>query len=325
MTRFLIRLFPVLIVLAAQLPEGSAHAAPLPVLPPACDRACLYGVLDRYLVALEHNDAARLPWARDARYTENNVELPVGDGMWGTTTKLGSYRLKFADVRAGQVGFFGTVEETKDSSAFALRLKIEEGHIAEAEALVVRIAEFGTLDGGVNPFATGQFEDKPILLANLAPGEGRPRERLVSIANGYFDTLQLNDGTLFTQFDPQCQRFENGVQTTGNPKKVLGPLSALGCTDQFHLGAYRFDDRLRDRRYPLVDEERGLVLAAGFIDHRGRLGDYKLTDGSMAHAPVRHPHSFAYLELFKIVDGRIRQVESVFITVPYNMPSPWVR
>jgi hypothetical protein len=313
-----------LLAAVALLGAASVRAAALPVLPPACDRACLYGFLDRYLAALEHNDAGRLPWAPGARYTENNVELAIGDGMWGTVTKLGSYRLKFADVRAGQVGFYGTVEESKDSSAFALRLKVEDGHIAEAEALVVRIAEFGTLDGGANPFASGMFEDKPILQSNLAPGEGRPRERLISIANGYFDTLQLNDGTLFTQFDPKCQRFENGVQTTGNPKKVLGPTSALGCAEQFQLGAYHFDDRLRDRRYPLVDEERGLVLAAGFIDHRGRLTDYTLTDGSVAHSPVRHPHSFCYLELFKIVDGKIRQVESVFITVPYYMPSPWV-
>jgi hypothetical protein len=38
---------------------------------------------------------------------------------------------------------------------------------------------------------------------------------------------------------------------------------------------------------------------------------------------IRHPHSFYFIELFKIVDGEIRQVESVFITVPYSMPSPW--
>lgn len=304
---------------------AQARAADLPVLPPACDRSCLYGALDRYLEALEHNDPARVAWAPKARYTENNVELSPGDGMWGTVTRLGTYRLRFADVRTGEVGFFGTVEETKDNSAFALRLKVQEGHIAEAEALVVRIAEFGSLDGGVNPFANGKFEDKPILQQDLAPGEGRPRERMISVADGYFDTLQLNDGTLFTQFDPKCIRFENGVQTTGNPKKVLGPLSALGCAEQFKLGAYRFDDRLRARRYPLVDEERGLVLAAGFIDHRGRLGEYKLTDGTINRSPVRHPHSFCYLELFKVVDGRIRQVESVFITVPYNMPSPWVK
>jgi hypothetical protein len=40
---------------------------------------------------------------------------------------------------------------------------------------------------------------------------------------------------------------------------------------------------------------------------------------------IQHPHSFYFLELFKIVAGRIRQVESDFVTVPYNMPSPWGR
>ena len=30
------------------------------------------------------------------------------------------------------------------------------------------------------------------------------------------------------------------------------------------------------------------------------------------------------LELFKIVGGKIAEVEAVFITVPYNMVSPWL-
>jgi hypothetical protein len=31
------------------------------------------------------------------------------------------------------------------------------------------------------------------------------------------------------------------------------------------------------------------------------------------------------LEAFKIRAGKIQQIEAVFITVPYNMPSPWMR
>jgi hypothetical protein len=31
------------------------------------------------------------------------------------------------------------------------------------------------------------------------------------------------------------------------------------------------------------------------------------------------------LEVFKITDGKIRHAEVVFITVPYYMPSPWVK
>ena len=73
----------------------------------------------------------------------------------------------------------------------------------------------------------------------------------------------------------------------------------------------------------LVDEERGIVLAAGFIDHSGRLDEYQLTDGRKVKSPVRRPHSFYFMELFKIEAGAIRQIEANFITVPYNMPSPW--
>ena len=313
-----------LVLLASPVTWSAPHDAPLPLLAPACDRACLYGFVDRYLDALGHRDAARLPWAPHARYSENNVELAVGDGMWGTTTRIDDYRLKFADVRAGQVGVFGVVEESDNKSGFALRLKIVDGHISEAEAIVVRIAEFSALDGGPNPFASARFFAKPILESDLTPAQRRPRARLISVANGYFDTLQLNDGTLFTQFDPQCQRYEDGILTTNNPAKTLGPVTALGCEAQFKLGAYRFDDRVRDRRFPLVDEQRGLVLAMGFIDHTGKLGDFKLTDGTIEHSPLRRPHSFCLMELFKIVDGRIRQVEAVFITVPYGMPSPWI-
>jgi hypothetical protein len=89
------------------------------------------------------------------------------------------------------------------------------------------------------------------------------------------------------------------------------------------MGNYRYDDRLRGRRYPLVDESRGLVLAYGFIDHCGRLGEYQLTDGTRVTSPLRRPHSFYLAELFKIADGMIEQIEANFMTVPYHMPSPW--
>ena len=51
---------------------------PVPPVPgaltPECDRACLYGFMDRYLDALVHKEPSKLPWAPHARFTENNVE-----------------------------------------------------------------------------------------------------------------------------------------------------------------------------------------------------------------------------------------------------------
>ncbi len=280
-------------------------------------RAELYAALDAYFAALKRRDPAQCDWADTVYYTENNVTLGIGDGLWGTISGLGPYDLRFADVDTGQVGFFGSVVETRDESPLAVRIKIVGGRIAEVETIVVRAADSGL------KFPEPLFEHKPALNEILKPSERVPRERMISLADGYFDTLQLNDGTIFTRIHPHCMRVENGVRTTHNPALTLTSVARLGCEEQLRLGYYRYDDRLRARRYELVDEERGLVLARAFIDHCGRLGRYFLTDGTEVESPVRRPHSFYLLELFKIKEGAIEQIEANFITVPYRMPSPW--
>jgi hypothetical protein len=258
-----------------------------------------------------------VPWAANVRNSENNVMIPTGEGLWGTLDRLGAYQLRFADVKEGEVGYFGTVHEPLEESAFTVRLKVNaQGKISEVETIVVRQS-----DSGIK-FENPRYWDKPILNANaLKPST---RTEMIALSDGYFSTLQLNDGTLHTKFHPDCNRVENGVQTTHNPEfaKIV-PVSALGCEEQFRMGNYRYDDRLRGRRFPLVDEERGLVLAYGFIDHSGKLDTYQLTDGRTVKSPVRRPHSFYLAELFKIDDGMIMQIEANFITVPYWMPSPW--
>jgi hypothetical protein len=281
------------------------------------NRLSLCGVLDTYLAALAAKNPARVEWAKKVRHSENNVMLEPGDGLWGTIQRLGDYKLRFCDIATGEVGYFGTVIEPLEESAFTLRLKVDgNGRVSEAECVVVRQS-----DSGIK-FENPRYWDKPIL--NAAAEGAVSRAELVRLADGYFDTLQLNDGTIHTRFAPDCNRVENGVQTTNNPEfaKIV-PVSALGCEAQFRMGNYRYDDALRARRFPLVDEERGLVLAFGFIDHSGKLDTYQLTDGRTVRSPVRRPHSFYISELFKIDNGMISQIEANFITVPYRMPSPW--
>lgn len=297
---------------AQWLPQPHQNAAL-----PATNRAQLYAVLDNYLAALKARDPLRVKWAPVVRNTENNVALMVGDGLWGTITGLGPYDLRFADPVTGQVALFTTVTETRETSAMTLRLRVVDGKVTEAETLVVRQS-----DSGIR-FEGQKFEDKPVMNELLPAVQRLPRARMVALANGYFDTLQLNDGTLFTKFHPDCNRVENGVQTTHNPNFAVVPVAKFGCEEQFRMGNYRYDDRLRDRRFPLVDEERGVVLAAGFIDHSGRLATYQLTDGTTVKSPINRPHSFYLFEAFKLKDGGIQQIEANFITVPYAMPSPW--
>ena len=64
---------------------------------PDCDRACLYRVLDQYLAGRKARDIRKVPWAAHVKNTENNVELRLGDGLWGTITALDAYEMRFAD------------------------------------------------------------------------------------------------------------------------------------------------------------------------------------------------------------------------------------
>jgi len=285
---------------------------------PLADRAALYDHAEAYLDALVRRDPSRLPWAEHVVFSENNVQLAIGDGTWNTASARRGYDFKMADPTTGQVAWFGVIEEHGHPAIMALRLKVERGRIAEAEAIVTRKVEnspFPSIDTYIEP--------RPLMLADVPSDQRTPRERMIALADGYFDTLQLNDGKLFTHFTDDCERIENGMQTTHNPGFPNYPIAALGCREQFEMGQYRYDDRLRARRFPLVDEEKGLVLAGGFIDHCGKLVDFAWTDGTPVKSFFHFPHSYCLLEAFKITGGVIAAIEAVFIDVPYHMPSPW--
>lgn len=279
-------------------------------------REGLYEALDRFRDALGDNDARRVEWSPSLRYSENNVAIAPGDGLWNTLTAIGPYDLRFADAAHGQVALFTCVEETDATSPCAIRLRFHDGVVEECEIVVARNKDEGFA------FSGQAFEDKPAMLAEVPAAERVSREEMIALSNGYFETLERNNGMIRTRFHAGCNRVENGVQSTNNTDFPL-PIARLGCEEQFALGWYRYDDALRGRRFPLVDIERGIVLAHGFIDHSGKLGDYELTDGTRVTSPIRRPHSYYLAEAFKIRDGAIEQVEAVFHTVPYRMPSPW--
>jgi hypothetical protein len=300
--------------LAAVRPAAAADD-PNRFVKPACDRACLEGFANRYMAALAAHNPTGLPLADDVRFTENNVELPIGEGLWGTIDGPATKPLLFADPQRGQVGYFSLVKEGEDLAYYAMRMKVAAGRITEVETIVNR-ASYGQPHGDAT-----KFEHDPLIGANLTPAQRRPRERLVDAANGYFSTLQLNDGTLYTEFDPKCQRLENGQGNAGYPD-AKNEVFKMFCAEQFRLGYYHANTRVRDRDYVLVDEEKGLVLARGFIDHAGVDRNVRLTDGRTQKFRAS-PHTWCMLELFKIIDGKITRIEAVFFAVPYYMPTPW--
>src|SRR6202050_2014063 len=195
--------------------RSSTRGQDLNAVPPRCDRACLVEFMNKYLAALVGRDPSRVPWADKVEFTENNARMMIADGSWAGVVGKQDNNLIVADPLAGQVGYFGTVELNSLPTWFAARLKVAGGKVTELETVwrprpaVVNAAA----PGGGDP---KDLKHDPAMYDSLAPGERVPRPKMIDLANGYFATLQLNDGTLYTEFDPTCSRIDNGKKTESN-------------------------------------------------------------------------------------------------------------
>ena len=285
-----------------------------------CDRACLIGVLDRYIDALRARAPSAAPLADHYRFTENNIVLPIGKGLWGTVDKVDAVGMEVADTQTQNAGWFGSAIENGQPVLYAVRIHVTRGRIDEVESVVHRKT---TLPA---PFGdTTHLEHDPDFNKVLPPEERRPRERLRAMADSYFNTVELNDGQVFAQFDDDCGRLENGMKTTSGNKQP-GKKSEFvdGCEAQFKLGSFRINKRVRERRYPIIDEERGVVVASTFFDHANEFDEFKLTDGTVMKTWLKWPNSITLLEAFRIKNSKISRVEVVFTYVPYGMHNPWI-
>ncbi len=305
---------------------GTARAAD-------CDRACLEGFVDRYLDAVVADQPSAVPLAPNVRFTEDGQRLLIGDGLWNTLRAKGRYRLFVTDVPAGQVAFFGTIEEDhRDPSqgtpaAIALRLKVSNLEITEIEQIVIR-------DENAAKRIDALGAPNPVYLKAVPQNERMSRADLIATANKYFSGMQQNNGKGDYPFAPDCNRIENGGQATNvptppgetrpDPKTATGYSSQWTCLEQFRSGLLHFVNRIRDRRYVAVDQERGIVFAFAFFDHSGgATRTFTLPDGRTVTAGPVQPWTWEIAELFKVEKGQIHKIEALLHRVPYGMTSGW--
>jgi hypothetical protein len=317
----------------AALPMMTLAVENPPAKPGPCNRACLEGFVDRYLDAMQNQQVSDQLFARDVKFTQNGIRLPLGkEGLWYDMSGKGNYRFYVPDVETQQVAFIGTArfggQTTTDGTltAVALRLKIVDNRITEVEQLDIRPDNSssvgggggGARGGGAAPAAGGARAGGAAPAAAAAPrfpptGEavealGKPhavyfetipenrrptREEMIKTANYYFTGLARNDGKGYYPFTSDCMRIENGIVATRE------------CKKQFEESLKGIVDRIRDRRFVAVDRERGIVFAFGFFDH------YRIN------------WTWQLAELFKIQDGEIRRIEAIFLRSAYGMPSGW--
>ncbi len=291
---------------------GAARAAE------SCDRACLEGLIDRYMTALVAHDASSLPLANPVKYTENGQQLPMTQGLWATATGGADYRISAADPIEGQVGIVGVIQENRQPVVLALRLKVAGRAISEAEAVVARKGE-QVFDPARMAVPGSAF------LEVLKPSERASREEMIRIANSYFRGLDEENSGSNVPFDADCQRTENGVVTANSSDPAETAMRRMGCKAQLDTGFSVIVTDIRDRRFPVIDEERGLLLAFAFFDHAGKITSATLKDGTTmtVDAPYNRPFTREVVDLFKIKNGKIQRVDAVVVTVPYRMKSGW--
>ncbi len=262
-----------LLLAALALVGASANAAA------TCDRACLKSTLDAYLTALVKHDPKAAPLSLGFRQTENAVVRNAGTGLWQSATALGKLQRRYYDAATEQAAYFGTLDEAAGPAIVTLRLKVEDRKITEAEWVINRKG-----DPGIGPNAGAQanaaFYDPDYLIAHAPPERMIPKAQrlsrtdLVAITNSYFDGLSAHDGKIIIAH-PGCVRIENGNLTTQRP------IPAGGQTDCTAEGPMTNIFAVTARRYPVVDEEAGAVLALalfqrkpGVLMRRNLLGEW---------------------------------------------------
>jgi hypothetical protein len=268
-----------------------------------------------YLSALAARDPSQLPVTPDVRYTENCQTLPLGKGLWATSAGLVTYTLHMADPASDQAAVFAVLTENEAQVILATRLKARDGRVSEIESLVARWG---------NPLYEPDKLKMPRkeLVASVPDAERTPRDRMIKIADLYFDAIEQDNGDI-VPVHPDCIRIENGVQTTSNMER--DGVGRMSVKEGLSSGFYQYITEIRDRRYPVVDEEKGIVLAIVFFEHPGTVKEVNVPGyGVLKMRPfTQKPSSAMIAEAFKILDGSIRQIEAVLEFLPYGCRAGW--
>lgn len=303
----------------------------------SCDRACLTGMANRYLEAIARHDPTLVSFAPDARLAENHQLIKAGEGIWKTAVSFAKTRQYVADPQTGQVGVQGILEDAGKPAIFALRLKIVNNAVTEAETLVTHDGEGGP------PFEPEGFLLRESPYIREVPQEIRSsRDVLLQTARKYWDLATTTHRGEDAPYTVDCFHFQNGVSTNWErelmPPEVAAPERNAPqpydgriwiCARELNLTTQPW---IRERSVrTLVDVERGLVMTWNLVDVKGRPGpDGKIPPPPKPGDPIPplpdnappglsalgwslrgRPQTLYHAEVKRIIGGRIQR-EQVF-------------
>jgi hypothetical protein len=265
-----------------------------------CDRECLRGFVTLYLDAMVAHNPGALPVGGKLKFTEDTVEMRLGDGLWKGATRLGIHRQDILDVREGVAASQVIVEEAAEGQSrpvmLMLRLKVADKKIVEVETQVTRSQKEGAL-----------FEVNAIQAVskamNAVPEGSQLSSRADAIKLAEFYPAGLKIGSFVAvdaPFAPDAYRIENGRITAGPGCGRAGCENVKAQTIMKHPAI--------TTRVAAVDEELGIVLL------RMNFGD----TGSYGAG-----NALIVWEAFKVFGGQIHAVEAFMRVMPASAGSGW--
>jgi hypothetical protein len=280
---------------AVLLLAGMAISTAATAASPSCDRACLSGLITKYVDALVAHDPAALPLAANVRVTEDSRAIKLGEGLWKTVTAKGQFRQDYLDTRKQVAAAHLQVYEGKEQVLYSVLLHVQDSRIAGIETLVQRI----TADSRFQPKELGG----PIRGMNdpVPAGKKQSRESMIRTALTYPEGLRIGsfiDGG--TPFAPETYRVENGVITAGQ-----------GC-GRDDCGMYSQNIILHPgvvASVAAVDEENGVVLL---------WMNFGLTGSAYGEG-----NALVTFEAFKVWGGQIHAINAFFRGLPMSTSRFW--
>jgi hypothetical protein len=261
-----------------------------------CDRECLSGLITQYLNAMVSHSPAGLPLSDKVRFTEDTMDMQLGDGLWKNASGIRPYRQDFLDVRQGVAVTHVIVEEGSAPVMLVVRLKVADRKITEIETQVTRTQAQGAI------FAVDALKEPSKEMAVVPqPSQRASREEAIRIAQFYPAGLKIGSFvTVDAPFAADAYRLENG-------RYMAGPAAANAASQNIKAQRIMAHPAITTR-VAAVDEELGIVLL------RMNFGD------TGSYGPG---NALIVWEAFKVYGGQIHAVEAFMRVMPATAGSGW--
>jgi hypothetical protein len=227
-----------------------------------CTRDGLTSAINAYYAALAAHDPTKAPLASSVKYTENGMQVQVGNGEWKTAGAV-KFKRSALDTQICESVTESVIPDSGSDIVYGLRLKLDNQQITEIETIPVHSGQYIIISA--QGLASSSSDDWETV---IPAAQRSTRDQLQALMDTYF--TRFPNGAC--NFASDCLRMEDGSSAAGS---CTG--SGVGCTDG-GSGTSTMTARLH-----VIDVEAG--ISVGFTMFAGTYTDFHMfkVRGGLVH------------------------------------------